>query len=132
MPLTNDRDTHRSELTLVTDPVAASTRIFGGSIVMLDSSGNAVPGATATGLVPRGISQEHVDNSAGSAGEKNVRSRRGVFCLTNDGSVTRTDIGGQAYVVDDETVANSDGTGTRSALGKIIDVDAKGVWVEIA
>jgi len=132
MPLTQDRDTHRSELTLVNDPVAASTRIFGGSIVMLDASGNAVPGAAATDLTPRGISQEHADNSGGSAGDIFVQSRRGVFHLENDGSVSRTDIGGQAYVVDDQTVANSDGTGTRSALGKIIDVDAAGVWVEIA
>jgi hypothetical protein len=37
-----------------------------------------------------------------------------------------------AYVVDDETVANSDGTGTRSGLGQIVDLDDDGVWVTIA
>lgn len=132
MPLNQDRDTHRSELTLFSDPVAASTRIFGGSIVMLDASGNAVPGATATDLTPRGIAQEFVDNSDGSAGDLVVQSRRGAFHLENDGSVTRADIGGQAYVVDDQTVANSNGTDSRSALGTIVDVDANGVWVDIA
>ncbi|WP_417656184.1 hypothetical protein [Pseudidiomarina aestuarii] len=132
MQLTQDRDTHRSELALVTDPVAASERIFAGSIVMLDASGDAVPGSTATGLTPRGVAQEHADNRNGLAGALSVRSRRGVFCFENDSSVSRADIGGQAYVVDDQTVANTDGTGTRSALGKIIDVNADGVWVEIA
>lgn len=132
MPLNQDRDTHRSELTLVNDPVAASTVIYGGSIVMLDAAGNAVPGATATDLTSRGIAQEFVDNSGGAAGDRDVQSRRGVFHLENDGSVTRPDIGGQAYVVDDQTVANSDGTGSRSALGKIVDLDATGVWVDIA
>ncbi|MRJ41189.1 MULTISPECIES: hypothetical protein [Idiomarina] len=132
MQLTEDRNTARSELTVVQDPVAAAVRIFAGGITMLNAAGDAVPGSTATGLTPRGIAQEHVDNRAGAAGVATVLSRRGCHKVANDGTITRADIGGLAYVVDDQTVANSDGAATRSALGKIIDVNADGVWVDIA
>ena len=33
------------------------------------------------------------------------------------------------YVVDDETVAKTNGTNTRSRAGVVVDVDAQGVWV---
>ena len=41
------------------------------------------------------------------------------------------DIGKTAYIVDDETVALTDGSSSRSAAGTIYDVDDLGVWVEI-
>jgi len=131
MPLTNDRATaFRSNVDL-SDPVAASIQIFAGAIVMLDASGNATPGAVSTTLIPRGVAQENVDNSNGIAGDLTVATRKGCFRFKNDASVSRTDIGATAYVVDDETVANGNGGATRSALGEITDVDANGVWVDI-
>lgn len=130
--LAADRNTPRREGVDYSDPVAATTVIFAGGIVVLDSSGNAAPGTTATGLVPRGVAQEQVDNNPGAAGDKNVLSRKGVFRFVNGASIDRTDIGGTAYIVDDQTVHSTDGTGTRSALGTIVDVDADGVWVEIS
>jgi len=106
--------------------------IHAGAIVVLDASGDAAPGSTATGLKARGVAKAPVDNTGGAAGDKHVDTRKGVFRFANDGSVARADIEGTAYIVDDQTVANSDGTGTRSALGTIKHVDAVGVWVEIA
>ena len=46
-------------------------------------------------------------------------------------AITRAEIGDVCYIVDDETVAKTNGTSTRSAAGTIRDVDAQGVWVEI-
>lgn len=132
MALTNDRATPRRANVDNNDPVAAGVKVYAGSILMLNASGDALPGTTATGLTPRGVAQECVDNSSGGAGAVTVSSMKSCFRFKNDASVTRADIGGTAYVVDDETVANTDGTNTRSALGKITDVDAHGVWVEIA
>ncbi|CUH67985.1 hypothetical protein TG4357_03322 [Thalassovita gelatinovora] len=43
--------------------------------------------------------------------------------------ITIADIGNKAYAVDDQTVAKTDGTATRSPAGIIDDVDANGVWV---
>lgn len=132
MPLTQDRPTPQRANDVRHDPMAANVLLFAGAIVMLDAAGNAIPGKTATGLTPRGVAQEQVDNSAGIAGAAHITSRSGCHRFKNDGSVTRAHIGAMAYVIDDETVANSDGGSARSALGKIVDVDAVGVWVDIA
>ncbi|OSC96070.1 hypothetical protein BZY60_000305 [Pseudomonas aeruginosa] len=132
--LTKDRNTVRRDGVQFSDPVAAATRIFAGSLVCLDASGNAVPGSTATTLKARGLAQEQVDNSAGAAGDLRIETRRGVFLFANSAAadeITRADIGATAYIVDDQTVAKTDGTSTRSAAGTIRDVDSYGVWVEI-
>lgn len=133
MALTKDRNTPRRAGDQVADPVAAGATIHAGALVVLNSSGYAAPGSTATGLTARGRAEHHVDNSGGADGDETVEIRRGIFRFTNSGSDTidRTHIGGQAYIVDDETVAATDGTGSRSAAGEIVDVDSDGVWVRI-
>jgi len=129
--LTQNRNTPSKAGVDHNDPVAAATKIYQGSIVCLNAAGNAVPGATATTLIARGRALAYVDNSAGSAGDLAVPTEAGIFRLTNDGSINRSHIGKAAYIVDDQTVAATDGTGTRSVAGRIDDVDAAGVWVEI-
>lgn len=132
--LSANRNTPRREGVRNTDPVAAAKHIFAGSLVCLDASGNATPGATATTLTARGRAEEEVDNSAGAAGDLTVTSIPGTFRFANSGAdpIDRADIGGTAYIVDDQTVAATDGSSSRSAAGRIIDVDSAGVWVEIA
>ena len=132
--LTKDRNTVRRDGVQFSDPVAATTRIFAGSLVCLNASGYAVPGATSTTLKARGVAQEQVDNSAGAAGDLAIETRRGVFPFANSTStdeITRADIGATAYIVDDQTVAKTSATNTRSVAGVIRDVDSNGVWVEI-
>lgn len=134
MPLTKDRDTQRRDGVLLTDPVAASTRIYAGSLVALNASGDAVPATAAVAQRTRGVAQEFVDNSAGAAAAKRVISRRGVFQLKNSAGadlIARADIGNDCFVVDDETVAKTNATNTRPKAGVIRDVDAGGVWVEV-
>lgn len=132
--LAKDRLTPRRAGEDLADPVAADAVIYAGALIVLGATGYAAPGSTALNLVARGVAQEAVDNTGGADGDLTVRSRRGVFRFANDGTDTidRTHIGGTAYIVDDQTVAATDGTGTRSAAGTIVDVDVDGVWVEIA
>ncbi len=114
--------------------VAASTKIHAGSLVALSATGYAVPGSTATTLKADGRAGEAVDNSAGADGAKSVAVRRGVFRFANSASadlITIANIGNNCYIVDDQTVAKTDGTSTRSVAGKIMDVDSLGVWVKI-
>jgi len=40
-----------------------------------------------------------------------------------------TEIGTDCYIVDDNTVAKTNGTSTRSRAGKVVDVNANGVFV---
>ena len=129
--LTKARDTKARPGDLLSVALAASVIVYQGSLVVLEN-GNATPGKTATGLKGLGRARETVDNSAGAAGDKSVEVEKGVFLFANDGTDTCTaaDIGGQAYAVDDQTVANTDGTATRSAIGEIFDVDSSGVWVK--
>lgn len=68
MALTKDRNTPRRDGMQFNDPVAANAKIFAGSLVCLDASGNAVPGALSTTIAARGIAQEQVDNTGGAAG----------------------------------------------------------------
>lgn len=115
----------------VVDPVTAAVKIFAGALVVLDAAGNAKPGVTGTGLIARGCAQDNADNTLGIAGALTIKSRRGVFKYLNDTSINRTHIGDTLYIVDDTTLAATDGGATRSAAGKCIDVEADGVWVEI-
>ncbi|MDT3669002.1 MAG: hypothetical protein ROZ37_01565 [Aromatoleum sp.] len=112
-------------------PVAASTTIYQGSLVVLDA-GYAVPGATDTGLVAVGRAEETV--TAVSAGDAAVRVRRGIFKFANSAdtdAIAQADVGADCYIVDDQTVAKTSGTNTRSRAGQIVAVDADGVWVQI-
>lgn len=132
--LTKDRNTVRRDGVQFNDPVAGATRIFAGSIVCLNAAGNAVPGSPSATLKARGVAQEQVDNRDGAAGALRIETRRGVFPFANSASadeITRADIGADAYIVDDQTVAKTSATNTRSVAGVIRDVDSNGVWVEI-
>lgn len=133
--LAADRNTARRENRMFADPMAAAVKIYAGAIVMLDASGNAKPGVTATGLVARGRAEEQVDNTTGAAGDKTIKVERGVFAFKSDGTLTRANINKTVYVVDDQTLAATDGTGTRSAGGTLKDLEGSGAtataWVEI-
>lgn len=131
--LTTDRDTPRREVTTFDDPVKASAVIHAGAMTMLDADGYAVPAATATTLTPRGRAAEAVTGGTAD-GDVIARIERGCFRWVNSSGgdeITRAHIGSPAYAVDDQTVAATDGTSTRSACGIIRDVDAQGVWVEV-
>ena len=115
--------------------VAAAAKIYAGAIVALSATGYATPGATATTLVAQGRAEEQVDNTGGADGDLTVKIRKGVFRFANSSAgdlITIAEIGDDCYIVDDQTVAKTDGTATRSIAGKIVDVDAQGVWVEFA
>ncbi|MBI0530086.1 hypothetical protein [Sphingomonas sp. TX0522] len=112
--------------------VAAATKILAGTIVALSAAGFAVPASTALGLIADGRAEETVDNTSGAAGDLKVLVRKGTFRFANSAAgdlVGRTEIGKTVYLVDNQTVAKTDGGGTRSPAGKVFDVDATGVWV---
>lgn len=129
--LAADRNTHRREGAFRHYPVKASTEIFKGSIVVIDSSGYAVPASTATGLVGPGRAEEHVDNSDGANGDKTVRVRRdGAYHYVDAADATamdRTAIGDPVYATDDQTVTLTS-TG-RSQIGTLADFDDRGPWI---
>ena len=134
MALSQPRNTLTKGRDLLVLPVAAATAIHAGALVALNASGLAVPGSVATTLLAAGRAEESADNSAGSAGAISVTVRRGVFLFKNHGAdpVVQADTLKDCYIVDDETVAKTNGANTRSKAGKVLEVEAAGVWVEIA
>lgn len=133
--LTQDRNTLRRNGDQVEPPVAANTRIYAGSMVAINAAGFAVPGATSTTLKAAGVAERRADNSTGAAGDIRVRLRKGAHRFGNSAAadaIALADIGSVCYMVDDQTVAKTNGTNTRSAAGTVFDVDADGVWVNFA
>lgn len=131
--LTADRNTPRRDGETVTLPVKGTKKIYAGALAARDSGGYATPGATATGLYGIGRAEAQADNSGGADGAINVDVRKGVFRFANSSGadeITRANIGSDCYIVDDQTVAKTDGTATRSIAGNVFDVDSDGVWVK--
>jgi len=133
MALSADRKTNMKDGELIQLDVAASQTIYAGAMAAKNATGYTQPAADAANLVVMGRSEEYVDNSSGSDGDKTVLVRRKkAFKYKNSGTnaVDRTHIGSNIYVEDDETVASAGGTNSIVA-GKCIGVDSDGVWVEI-
>ena len=131
--LSADRATPERKGELLELPAAAAKKFFAGALVAVDADGNATPGATATTLRGLGRVEAYADNSGGGAGATTVKIKRGCFRWGNStagDAITRADIGNNAFIVDDQTVAKTNGTNTRSVAGRIADVDAQGVWIQ--
>lgn len=133
MALAADRNTPMKDGELIAVPVATNVKIYAGALVVADSGGYAAPGSVATTLTYLGRAEEQVDNTGGANGAKTVLVRRGTaFKFKNSGAdaVTQASLGKVCYVVDDETVAATNGGNTRSAAGTVLAVEADGVWVK--
>ena len=131
--LSAERDTASRAGTTFELGVATGVKIYKGALVAVNGSGYATPGATATTLVGLGRADATVDNTLGSNGDLNVRISRGIFRFANSADadlIANDDIGKIAYIVDDATVALTNGSNTRSPAGRIFGVDSSGVWVE--
>tara|TARA_R110002051_G_C8724733_1_gene497184 strand:+ start:543 stop:980 length:438 start_codon:yes stop_codon:yes gene_type:complete len=114
--------------------VAAAAECFAGTIAVINATGFAEPGTTATGLTAAGVFEHYQDNSDGADGDQVVEVKRGNFALANSAGtdeITAADIGKACYIVDNQTVAKTDGTATRSPAGIVDGVDDYGVWVNI-
>ena len=130
----SDRNTPWRNGELVAVPVAAATRIYGGHMVGVNTSGMGVPGSATASLIIMGVSDEYADNTAGAAGATSVMVRRGkawkLANLSGD-AVTQADVGKSCYVADSITVAKTSNTNARPVAGTVIAVESDGVWVEI-
>ena len=132
--LTADRPTPKRTGKHLSLPVAAATRIYAGALVCVNTSNLAVNGATSATLKAAGVAKEQVDNTAGAAGDLRIEVERGTFQFANSAAgdlIALQDIGSTCFIVDNQTVAKTNGSSTRSAAGVVRDVDASGVWVEI-
>lgn len=131
--LTADRNTPFKDAEVLPFAVGANVKIFAGSIVVANATGYAVPGVTATTVTYLGRAEASANNLGGADGAKTVLVRRKkafkFLNLTGD-LVTQADIGKSCYIVDDQTVAKTNGGTTRSVAGKVLAIEPDGVWIE--
>lgn len=134
MALAADRNTPQRDNKEFSFAVKGATKIYAGAIVAIDTANAyATKGAASTTLKAVGVAQALADNSAGADGAISVKVKRGVFRFANSASadlIALSDVGASCYIVDDQTVAKTNGSASRSVAGVIRDVDATGVWVE--
>ena len=132
MALSADRNTARAEGDVQSFGLAASVLVYAGALVMRNAAGYLTKGATATGSVGVGRAEERKTGGA-SAGDEVLKVRPGSYWYKNSAStdlIAVAQIGDVCFIVDDEQVAKTDGTGTRSPAGFVEDVSAtQGVLV---
>ncbi|MCL7931635.1 hypothetical protein [Halomonas llamarensis] len=134
MALTQNRNTPHRQNTSRNLALAAGAVVYAGGMVAMAANGFVNAASTATGLTAVGVATHYQDNTTGDNGDQHVDVQRGFFGFANSAGadeVTRADIGQVCYMVDDETVAKTSGTDTRSPAGIVDDVDGNGVWVNI-
>lgn len=110
--------------------LGASQAIFAGAILMRNASGHLIEGATATGSFGVGRAEERLSST--TAGVTSIKYKPGVFRYANSAAgdlITAAEIGTVCYIVDDQTVAKTSATNTRSPAGVVDSVDPQGVWV---
>lgn len=128
---TSDRNTRQRAGLSRTFPLAATTKIPAGVIACL-AVGLLTNAITSTTLKTVGVTGFTLDNSAGLASAISGEVWTGVwgpFVNSSAGDqITLADVGSDCYIVDNQTLAKTNGSATRSVAGKVWDVTAEGVW----
>ena len=102
-------------------PVKAAKTIYKGTIVCVDATGYALPGADTAGLIFMGLALEDCDNSAGSSGDKDVLIvTSGLITMSYTGAITQADMGSNCTISDDNNVADAGATTNDIVVGKLI------------
>lgn len=114
-------------------PGTASTTYYEGGLACWDTStGKVVKGQASTTLVPIGHFAETktLGSSGGNLVINLLREFVGRWYVNSTSTDEVTAVGIPVYIVDDQTVADNDGSSSRSKLGTAWKLDtAKGVLV---
>lgn len=119
--LTANRDTLQRDGVFESHGVAASTRIYAGSLVCRNASGYVIPAADTATYKVQGIAQEEANNSSGSAAAIQCKTKWGVARLATSG-MGAGDEGKPVYVTDDQTVCLAASSTNKVGAGIILDV----------
>lgn len=127
----------KKRLERVALPVKTATKIQVGEGVCLDATGDAVPASVSSTLTTFGVCLKEADNSNGADGDIYVDAHGGEFAYAFANSaggdeLTILDKDEPCYWAGPNTVAKTDGSGTRSFAGVVHDVDENGVWVKFS
>lgn len=124
-------------------PVNGGATLEAGKLAALDAQGNLVTPTETVGLIVAGRVEGKgggisagmdVDNSAGLDGAETADVRPGVYLCNNSAAadeITAAEVGDPCYIIDGETVAKTDGVGTRSVAGIVVGFEGTKVAVAV-
>lgn len=119
-------------------PLAAMATVLMGTFAVVGSDGYAITSENVGGAdqICLGVWENDAQNP-NAAGTVNGLAHRGnQFLVANSAidPVTQADLGVPVYIEDNQTIAKTDGTGSRSLVGRFMGFDTQytgRVWVEI-
>jgi hypothetical protein len=130
--LTAKRLTQPVVLKTVTLP-ATQEQVYQGGLACWDTTtGTCRKGIPSVSLIPIGFYM--ADKLIGASDPTvEVQLLKEIWCkyFANDGTVLTSDVGDLCYILDDQTVSQTDNTNTRSVAGRIWAVNTSGVLVEL-
>ena len=128
--LTDNIEVAEKDGVIQASPMAVDI-IYRGALLKHNAAGYLAPCATEAGAKFAGIAEEKVDNSGGSAGDKDCKFKtKGVYLLTGTG-FAQTDVGELVYASDDQTITKTQ-SGNLQQVGRIVKfVSSTQVWVEL-
>lgn len=103
-----------------TYPVAANVVIYKGTIVQLDASNRAIPGAITQAGIAVGIAAATYNNTGGAAAAFDVEVEHGVHGLKANG--TAPACGDKVFVHDNETVTLDAASAANGPAGIVAEV----------
>ena len=116
--------------------LAANVVLYVHAILSVDNAGNVRPGRTSTTDKVVGYNERYISNAGGLAGAKETEGvSRGIIECENleADALTAADIARDCYLVDDQTVARTNGGNTRIRAGTFwgFDEDSGKPLVEV-
>jgi hypothetical protein len=124
--VTKNTDTVKRDGYQFSAPVKAADNIFQGAMVGIDSANLAIDYTSADAVACLGVAEFQANNSSGADGDLMVETRKGTQRFVNGDSIVLSDIGKDAYALDNITITKA---ANGIVIGTIADVDAKGVWI---
>lgn len=126
-------------------PVKGNVKLYKGALVAADATGNLVPAAATAGLRVAGVHDAGTNHSvtdttaSGPAGlladgAISGNYQLGIWPFLNSGTdpVTQADLFNDVFMVDDQTVARSDGGVGRAIVGQLIRIDTSPAQVFVS
>lgn len=129
---TNARESKRKDGELIAYKIAA-VKIPKGALVNIDAEGYATNASDTAGETFAGVAYGTVDNSAGAAGDKEIRvETTGSFVFVDGGGDgAQADVGAEFNIIDNQTITDAATVNSLKAGICVESIDAATVRVRI-
>jgi len=122
VPITERVDVRRQPGEVLPYKMAA-VKIFEGALVSVNAAGYLTNATDTASDIFAGVADETVDNSAGNAGDKEMKVRiGGVVNVDSEFSAAQTNVTDLVYAYDNHTVSNAATMTNDVLVGRIVEV----------